>query len=251
MVWDHARMLMVADAVPAVFEVEFGETNTARLKSTEILSAGMLESRLGRRSRYDLEGMARDERGRLYLCEEGSRSVFYVDSVTLNLEKLEIDWSGVRQFFSADSNASLEGVAVGDGKLWVANERERPRVIEIDLEKRRVIGDYAPAPLSWGLVTHYSDICWFKGRLFLLLRHHRVILEIDPDTRDVVAEYNYLEMEEAPEHRYVRQYPTGTMEGLTVDDEYFWLVTDNNGFARAQASDDRRPTLFKCKRPSR
>jgi hypothetical protein len=39
------------------------------------------------------------------------------------------------------------------------------------------------------------------------------------------------------------------MEGLAVSDKYFWLCTDNNGLGRKHYPNDRRPTLFKCRRP--
>jgi len=117
------------------------------------------------------------------------------------------------------------------------------------LETLKVVADFAPQPSTWSFVLHYSDLCWFKGHLFVLLRHHQVILEVDPTTRDVLAEYNFHAIEDAPQHAYHKAYPTGAMEGLAVDDNYFWLVTDNNGFPRVQDNKDRRPTLFKCKRP--
>lgn len=241
---------MVADGSPTLFEVEFGETNTAHLKKTEIFTWPQLTPFIAsKRGRFDFEGLARDERGRIYACEEANRWVFRFDPTTTNVERLEVDWAPVQKYFSSDQNASFEGIAVGGGKLWLANERERARVIEVDLETLKVVADFTPQPSFWALVTHYSDICWFEGHLFLLLRHHRVVLEIDPTTREVVAEYNYMDMEEDPEHRYLRAYPTGTMEGLAVDKDYFWLLTDNNGFARQQDPADRRPTLFKCKRP--
>jgi hypothetical protein len=41
------------------------------------------------------------------------------------------------------------------------------------------------------------------------------------------------------------------MEGLAVDKNYFWLVTDNNGWVRKKFPDDSRPTLFKCARPDK
>jgi hypothetical protein len=250
LIWVDRKLLIVGDGNPTLFEVEFGETDTARLKKTEIFTWPKLTPFMaGKRGRFDFEGLARDDRGRIYACEEANRWVFRFDPATKKVERLEIDWSPVQKYFSADENASFEGIAVGGGKLWLANERERVRVIEVDLETQKVVGDFAPEPSFWALVTHYSDICWFEGHLFLLLRHHRVILEIEPTTREVLAEYNYMDMEEAPEHRYLRAYPTGTMEGLAVDKEYFWLLTDNNGFARQQDSSDRRPTLFKCKRP--
>jgi hypothetical protein len=250
LVWVDGKLLMVADGNPTLFEVQFGETNTAHLKKTEIFTWPQLTPFVsGKRRRFDFEGLARDERGRIYACGEADRWVFRFDPTTTNVDRLEIDWSPVRKYFSSDQNASFEGIAVGGGKLWLANERERARVIEVDSETLKIVADFAPQPSFWALVTHYSDICWFEGHLFLLLRHHRVILEIDPATRQVLAEYNYMDMEEAPEHRYLRAYPTGTMEGLAVDKEYFWLLSDNNGFARQQDSADRRPTLFKCKRP--
>jgi uncharacterized protein YjiK len=248
--WDGGRLLVVNDEAPELCEVEFGETNVAKLKTTGIFSWNqMLPFVVGKRGRFDFEGLARDEQGRVYVCEEANRWIFRWDPATKKVEWLEIDWAPVRQYFSSDGNASFEGVAVGGGKLWLANERDRARVIEVDLNTLKVVGDFAPQPSSWGLVLHYSDICWFNGKLFLLLRHHRVVLEIDPGTREVLAEYDFHAMEDAPEHEYHKMYPTGTMEGLAVDDRYFWLVTDNNGFARVKDGSERRPTLFKCKRP--
>ena len=70
---------------------------------------------------------------------------------------------GRRSKSISDQNASFEGIAVGNQNLWLANERERARVIEVDLETLKVVGDFAPEPSFWALVTHYSDICWFKG----------------------------------------------------------------------------------------
>ena len=250
LVWDGKRLLVVDDGEPELFQVEFGKTNQAALKATGIFSWNQMIPFIARKhGRFDLEGLARDDQGRIYVCEEATRSVFRWDPGAKKVERLDIDWTPVKQYFSSNDNASFEGIAVGDGKLWLANERERARLIEVDLKTLKVVGDYAPEPSKWAIVLHYSDLCFFKGHLFLLLRHHRVILEIDPATRDVLAEYDFRAMEEAPEHRYHKEYPTGAMEGLAVDDEFFWLVTDNNGFARQQDSSDRRPTLFKCRRP--
>lgn len=250
LVWDGARLLTVNDERPEVCEIEFGSANVAKLKPTELFSwKDVTRFLVGKHGRFDFEGLACDEQGRIYVCEEGNRWLLRYDPARKKTERLDIDWSPVRQYFSSDDNASFEGVAVGGGKLWVANERDRARVIEVDLETLKVVGDFAPQPSTWGIVLHYSDLCWFKGHLFLLLRHHRLILEIDPTTREVVAEYDYHTLEDAPEHEYRKAYPTGTMEGLAVDDQYFWLVTDNNGFARVQDASDARPTLFKCKRP--
>jgi hypothetical protein len=247
--WDGKRLLVIDDRAPEAHEVDLATNHVAKLKPAGIFTWPQMTTFLGRHGRFDIEGVTHDEQGRIYVCEESSRSVFRYDPAAKKVERLEIDWTPVRKYFSGDDNASFEGIAVGGGKLWLANERERARIIEVDLQTLKVVGDFVALPSTWGIVLHYSDLCWFKGKLFLLLRHQRVILEIDPTTREVLAEYNYHAIEDAPEHEYHKEYPTGTMEGLAVDDHYFWLCTDNNGLPRVKDNSDRRPTLFKCKRP--
>lgn len=249
--FDNGRLLTIDDGGPPVCEIQLTSTNLARLKQTSIFTWPQLTRFMaGKQGRFDFEGLARDEKGRVFACEEANRWIFQWDPATEAVTRLDIDWTPVRQYFSSNDNASFEGVAVGGGKLWVANERDRARIIEVDLASLKVVADFAPQPSNWSFVLHYSDLCWFKGRLFLLLRHHRVILEIDPATHDVLAEYKYHSLEDTAQHAYHKEYPTGNMEGLAVDDNYFWLVTDNNGFARVADSHDRRPTLFRCKRPA-
>jgi glutamine cyclotransferase len=99
------------------------------------------------------------------------------------------------------------------------------------------------------LALHYSDLCWFDGALYVLLRHQRCVLKVDPASRRVLAEYDFREFERQPEFAYRREYRTGVMEGLAVDRTHFWLVTDNNGLARTTDQADSRPTLFRCRRP--
>jgi uncharacterized protein YjiK len=251
LIFDTEGLLTVSDEGPGLFRIVLGSGNVAQLKHSEIFTreqftAGAPESR-----RFDLEGLARDERGRLYVCEEATRSIFRFDPVSRNVEHLKIDWSPARSFLNGNANASFEGVAVAGKKLWVANERDSARVIQVDLETLKVVGDFQPLPSSLAFFLHYSDLAWHKGRLFVLLRHQRAILEVDPDSREVLTEYSFHTLEEMPEHQYVKEFPTGTMEGLAVDDEFFWLVTDNNGLPRKQDGRDRRPTLFKCPRPAR
>jgi hypothetical protein len=248
--WDNGRLLTLQDGEPGLHEIQFDTNHLARLRSLPIFTPQQMDAfTVGKLGRFDLEGMARDDAGRIYVCEEANRWIFRWDPATKRLERLDIDWTPVRQYFSSDDNASFEGIAVGGGKLWLANERDRARIIEVDLQSLKILGDFAPAPSQWAMVLHYSDLCWFKGHLFVLLRHHHVILELDPATREVLAEYNFHAIEDAPEHEYHKRFPTGTMEGLAIDDDYFWLITDNNGLPRMADSADRRPTLFKCKRP--
>lgn len=203
--------------------------------------------------RYDCEGIARDERGRLYVCEEANRWVLRHDPGTQRVERLAIDWTPVQEYFSrTDRNASFEGIAVGAGKIYLANERNTARIIVVDLESLKVTDHFKVFPRghgAWDL--NYSDLSWFDGALFVLLRESYVVLKVDPASHEVLTEYDYRPVENAPLVAYHKKYPTGTMEGLAVDEEFIWLVTDNNGEGRLQDPADKRPTLFKCPRPDR
>ena len=203
--------------------------------------------------RLDIEGISRDAQGRWYLCEESRRWILRWDPATKKLERLEIDWTPVRSFFhSSDFNASFEGVTVGGDRLYVANERQTGRLIVVDLATLRIVDHFTVAPAgSDSPDTHYSDLCWADGSLWALLRDVRKVLRIDPASHAVQAEFEYGDMENAPETGYGLLFAPGFMEGLWVDDRYFWLLTDNNGFSRRGRPSDHRPTLYRCVRPDR
>jgi hypothetical protein len=202
--------------------------------------------------RYDCEGVTEDAQGRIYLCEEANRWILRWDPKTKAVERLDIDWTPVKRYFSSDRNAAWEGIAIDGQTLYVANERKRGRLIAVDLNTLKVKDDFvAPASHSIWYDAHYSDLCWFDGALYALMREDHVILKINPATHKVLAEYDFSAMENDPDSAYYKVVPlvTGVMEGLAVDKNYFWLCTDNNGLARKHHPNDTRPTLFRCRRP--
>jgi hypothetical protein len=203
--------------------------------------------------RYDCEGITEDDQGRIYLCEEGDRWILRWDPQTKAVTRLNIDWRPVQKYFSKDHNAAWEGIAIHGQTLYLANERKRGRIVVVDLNTLKVIDNFAVhATFSWWFWdAHYSDLCWFDGALYALMREDHVILKIDPVRHKVLAQYNFNRMEHAREVNYHRVYPVlvGVMEGLAVDKNYFWLCTDNNGLGRKRYPYDTRPTLFKCRRP--
>jgi hypothetical protein len=204
--------------------------------------------------RYDCEGLARDAQGRLYLCEESQRWILRWDPRSKQIERLNIDWSPVQSYFSKNNrNASFEGVAVGHNRLYVANEREQGRIIEVDLATLKVLDSFEVRThrrSPWD--THYADLSWFNNRLYVLCRDSRAVLRLDPATRTVETEYDFSAIELNPEWRYRTRVPlVGIMEGLAVDARHIWLVTDNNNSPRESHPEDRRPTLFRCPHPGR
>ncbi len=201
--------------------------------------------------RYDIEGLARDSAGRLYVCEESHRWIFRFDPKTGLTERLNIDWAPVQEYFQPnDPNASFEGIALSERILYVANERSSGRIIAVDLESLRIVDHFVARPSNGRTGdVHYSDLCWSSGSLFALLRHHRVVLKIDPAQHRVLAEYDFQRIENDPSLAYQKVLPTGNMEGLAVDERNIWLVTDNNGLPRKRFPADIRPTLVRCRRP--
>jgi len=247
----NADLLTLSDTGPTLYRILLpGAGEAVNLQPLTNCFTGLQLAHLAPyNGHYDSEGIAQDDQGRLYICEEGNRWILRCDPKLGRSEVLPIDWSPVKEFFSADRNASFEGIAIGGGKIYVANERSEPVIAEVDLKTLKVTGHFVVFPRTPSLLgmLHYSDLSWFGGKLYVLCRHHRVVLEVDPQTHQVLAEFNYRELEDKLGYQTV--YPTGAMEGLAVDRNYFWLVTDNNGMGRKDAPKDIRPTLVKCKRP--
>lgn len=249
----NGDLLTVNDRDPTLRRIQFFENkNSADLvvlpdffNATEL--APFASEKAGR---YDCEGIAEDKQGRIYLCEEANRWILRLDPKTKKVERLPIDWSPVEKYFHpTDHNASFEGIAIGDGKLFVANERQEGRIIVVDLKSLKIVDDFTVRPTKTKMKDiHYSDLCWFDGALFALLRENRVVVKINAKEHRILAEYNFGEMTQEPEVAYLAP---NTLEGLAVDKNYFWLVTDNNGLPRKRFLLDPRPTLFKCPRPDK
>jgi Esterase-like activity of phytase len=251
---DH-DLLTVSDRGSSVYKIQFPpaghSANLAPLP--DCFTAEQLQSfahdKIGR---YDCEGLAVDQLGRLYLCEEANRWVLRWSPQTKKIERLNIDWSPVMKYFSAtDLNASFEGIAVSPTRIYLANERKEGRIIVVDSSSLTIVDSFVVRPAGVrSFDVHYSDLCWFEGALYVLLRESRVVLKVDPATHRVLAQYDFRAMETDPKVAYFSLYFfVGTMEGLAVDHETIWLVTDNNGLGRIQHPKDIRPTLFKCRRP--
>jgi uncharacterized protein YjiK len=245
------KLITVNDRDGAFYELSLQTNSIAKLKKLNLFpKARLLQIAPKKAARFDLEGISIDSQGNLYVSEETQRLVFKSSRDGKTIEALTFDWSPVKKFISGDPNASLEGIAVAGDLLYLANERSTPRIFVIDLPSRKIIDSFFVDSEGFAFGgPHYSDLGFFDERLFILNRNHRCILEVDPATKRVRAEYSFAQMELAEDFAYKSDYPTGAMEGLAIDNEHFWLLTDNNGKARFKHPQDTRPTLFRSKRP--
>jgi hypothetical protein len=247
----NGDLLTLRDRSPTLYRVEFiPNTNALNLVAITNVFASKQLKKFAREKTgyYDSEGIARDDTGRLYVCEEASRWIIRYDPAIKEVERLKIDWSPVQDFFSTDRNASFEGIAIGGDTLYVANERSSPLIVAVDLKSLQIRDHFQVFPRKPSFLgTHYSDLSWFDGRLYVLCRQHRVILAVDPVTHKILGEFDYSDIED--QLGYQTRFPVGIMEGLAVSTDTFWLVTDNNDLPRNSALQDRRPTLLKISRP--
>jgi DNA-binding beta-propeller fold protein YncE len=247
-------LLTVNDKTPGIFEIRFATNGAAAIvplpdAMTPAQLAPFAAEKFGG---YDCEGLGQDAEGRIYVSEEANRWILRYDPKRKSVERLAIDWTPVSRWFSSDRNASFEGVAVGGGRLYVANEREIGRIIVVDLATLKVTDSFQVTPIGMpARDVHYSDLSWFDGDLWVLCRESRCVLRVNPATHKVLAQFDYFDLETAPENAYAHPYPYGFVEGLAVDAQNIWLCVDNNGFPRVADKKDRRPTLWRCPRPDR
>ena len=245
-------MLVINDRDGAVFSFrpELNRRTVDLSLATNLFSQAALEPLAGRKhGHYDGEGLAIDNQGRVYFCEEADRWILRCEPKTGAVELLEIDWSSVTNWFSTDRNSSFEGIAVDGNRLWVANERKIGRIILVDLPSLKVVEDFQVAPV--GITDediHYSDLCFFDGFLWVLCRENFMVLKVDPKTHATLGQYDYRAIERSTPNVYAQPFNVGFMEGLWVDATSIWLVADNNGFPRVSALNDQRSTLWRCPR---
>lgn len=247
------RLLTVNDKQLPPCSIELGTNGTARLvPQTALFPLESVRSTTPN-PRYapDIEGLARDTEGRLYLCTEGERWIFRTGADGGPVERLAIDWTSVQKWFSPkDGNASWEGIAVGGNRLYLANERSVGRIVVVDLSTLRVTDDFQVAPTgNTRSDVHYSDLSWYAGELWVLCRDLRKVLRVNPESHAVLAEFDFAAIELDPQNAYLSPLPYGFMEGLSVDATHLWLAVDNNGLPRRTSPTDLRPLLFRCPRP--
>jgi hypothetical protein len=249
----QGELLTVSDRGATLYRIEFQTGGSAAnlVAVPQCFTARQLAPWVEeKRGRYDCEGIAQDDQGRFYLCEEANRWILRCDPKAEKAERLAIDWSPVKDYFSTDPNASFEGIAIGGQRLYVANERSTPVIIVVDLASLKVVDDFIVWPKTSSLLgLCYSDLSWYDGKLWVLCRQHGVVLEVDPLTHAVLAEFDYQRLED--QLGYKKPLPVGMMEGLAVDCDFLWLVIDNNGSPHTAHPKDIRPTLLKCPRPDK
>ena len=103
----QSKLITVNDQNGEFYELDLSATNRAQLKRLNLFPRATLSQVAPKRAnRFDLEGIAIDPTGNIYVSEESQRLVFKWNAAAKKVEALTFDWSPVSKFFSGGSAQS-------------------------------------------------------------------------------------------------------------------------------------------------
>lgn len=210
------------------------------------------------RQRMDFEGITVDGDGHFYLVSETLCRVMRVQANDGTAQWVSPDMTADGQaagLFQID-NAYLEGIAlVNKGRFLLCAERQPRGIIEADFNQsppfiRAVNCDESRFTFPEGTTPDFSDICFYQGTVYVLQRNAYLVasLRLGMEGCEEVGAWSYAHIERDPRWEYVdMRYGHG--EGLVMDDDYLYIVLDNNGDPRSTNPGDSRPLLFVFENP--
>jgi hypothetical protein len=163
----------------------------------------------------------------------------------------DLESAGRRVGLFATVGGAFEGLAwLGEGDFLLAAERQPRGLIRVRTRAKPITIDAwlmeesAQTPPN-GRSLDFSDLCQWRGRLFALERNRYAVTEILPEGERFTLgrSWSFSETETNGDYRYWHM-TYGRAEGLFMTDEEILVLLDNNGDARADDPDDRRPFLF-------
>ena len=156
-------------------------------------------------------------------------------------------------------NAGMEAVAyLGNQTFLLSVERQPRGLIEVtfDAEFKNIIKqsnqvfDDSKYPLAESRKPDLTGLYNHQGVIYALHRNAYIIHELIKDEHGVYQEgqaWSFEHIVKDPQFAY-QDMQFGHAEGLAVDDDYFYLILDNNNNSRLKNPNDKRPLLIKAKR---
>lgn len=229
------------------------------MRAQALLSASV------RGGQMDFEAIACDAEHNRYVVSEAYASVLRItpegQSQWLALPENLLPQARARGLLHKH-NALYEGLAISpDGKrMWLAAEREQRGLLHLEQTAEGVW----ECPVTGCVLFHdpevtppsasseaspaqdFSDLVWFKDKLFTLERQQRQICRRALHTGVSERCWSYKDTAFAPERLYPTPY--GVAEALWLEDDYAWVGLDNNG--RTRSDGEERPIVWKFAAPS-
>jgi len=193
--------------------------------------------------------------GDFYLLSERRNAILGVSGRWV--EWLEPDWYDAlhRQGFLNRYNAMVEGFARIDARHWLLALEREPRGLAV---LTREDSGWRARGFALGNEQHLkfradnadvSALALHGGALYTLERNASAVCRRDLQQFRARSCYSYAAIENDPRYRYAdNRY--GQAEGLAMDDDWIYIVFDNNGGAFAADAQDRRALLLKTPMPA-
>lgn len=156
-------------------------------------------------------------------------------------------------------NAGMEAlVHLGGQRFLLAVERQPRGLIDVTFDEhfqtitaqRNQMYDDSEHPLQSARKPDFTGLYSHQGLLYALHRNAYVIHELLVDDHGTYREgraWSYEHIVKSLDNSY-QDMSFGHAEGLAVDDEYFYLVIDNNNQPKLKNPNDISPLLIKIKR---
>ena len=205
--------------------------------------------------RLDFEGLTCDAQGNFYLVSETQYQILKVDHQTQKAEWIgpNLKDAGAKKGLFRTRNASLEGICwLGAESFILCAERQPRGILEVFLSTKpeKITAyrlDQTRFKLPAGRIPDFSDICYYNKKLYVLQRNADIISTLDMQngfTED--KGYSFAHLFENIQFQYT-DMRFGLAEGLAIDEQYIYIVLDNNDDPRLENPTDRRSWLFVLK----
>lgn len=248
---DPARLYAVSDsaysAAPAIFAIDASQS-PARITSRVVVTRDGAAA-----EKLDLEGIAPDGQGGFWLASEGNsekeipHAVLHVDAEGAITEEFGLS-DGLAQH---EKRFGFEGIALADGKLWLAVQREwgddpegQVKLLQLDPATGEWSGVRYPIETGEGWVG-LSDLAVHEGALYLIERDNLIgekaalkqVTRVDltdlqpaPLDGDLPLVPKAVLRDLIPDLKAPGGYVVDKVEGLAITSEgTAYVATDNDG----------------------
>lgn len=194
--------------------------------------------------RYDWEGISCEEET-LFLLSETLSQVLAIKG------NGSIHWLGDSAYLAGRGkglfeqlNAKGEGLAIADGNVYIAAERQPRGLVKFSLAQPRI--NQAFFLNGFPNLVHPEDFAGLlveQNNIYTLERNHFKACKRNLQNFRVDRCWSYAATEKFPEWRYQDQR-FGKAEGIARIKERLYIVTDNNNGPRLSDPNDTRPLLM-------
>lgn len=251
----EGQLYTVCDDANAIFKIKILDDKNVEAVVDVQLDATQLSA-----LNLDLEGITLVD-GEFFLVSEAHHKLISVKAdkmawaPTIGGVYADAYKAGLFQLY----NAGMEAVTyLGDHRFLHSVEREPRGLIEVTydadfthiIKQTNQVFDDSSHALESTRKPDLTGLYYFEGVVYALHRNAYMIHELIKDDQGLYQEgqaWSYKHIVKSPEYAY-QDMQFGHAEGLAVDQDYFYIVIDNNNNPRLKNPNDKRPLLIKAKR---